>query len=573
MKYLITSFILSASIFCSIHVQAQGWKWALGAAASGEVEINSIMPDPNGHFYEAGYFSSGSITDSVNFGTCVLHHCTGGQMVITKTDSNGNYLWVLGTVGTVAFPNSIATDTAGNLYVYGTFWYNTFSIDTISISNPMASNYFILKVSPSGRALWVKYFAGDSICFATGGIGLDGAGNIFVAGDFSNPTLTIGSSTLTNSNPSGDSSDIFVAKFTSSGTPVWAKSFGGKKSERVNTLSVSNKSDIYIAGQYNSDTMYVGGHLLRDSLNFLAEYDSSGVCLWAKSMNHYTQVYGMATDNLENIYLTGGLDSSIIWGTDTLVDRGGSSFFPGGDAFVAKLSASGNVLWARSDGGDSTDLGYDIVLDYCGNVWVCGGQNMSGFANPGYIMHFGTHITTTTAGGWGLCWEPMFIVEYDNDGNFLTAVPTQCGGDDASAIAVDRKGNFYISGDYHGYPVFGADTLIYSGGTEVAFVAKYNYASGGCSDSEPSLGTQPVITNGINQVYLYPNPSTNEITIMNAEAGSKLTIFNMMGKQVYSSSIMNDKQTVDTKQLSSGTYMVMITDNDGKRIVLDMIKE
>ncbi len=574
MKNLHILFILIICILYPAINQAQSWKWATGETpGSSEIEMKSMVADQFGNFFEAGYIGAGSALDSTVFGACVLHHSASGSLLVTKTDSNGNYLWVLGTVSTEAFPNGIATDAAGNVYVYGTFWYGTFSLDTITITSPTAMNYFIAKISPSGRALWVKKFASYSKSPSTGGIGVDDAGNIFVTGDFCNPSLTIGSSTLTNTNPTGDSSDVYIAKFTSAGIPVWAKSFGGFKNDVANALSVTNKGDIFIAGQYNSDTMNISGNILRDSLNFLAAYDSSGNCIWAKSMGRYTQVYGMATDRLENIYLTGGLDTSIIWGTDTLVDRGGSWFFPGGDAFVAKLDSRGDVQWARSDGGDSTDLGYSIVLDSCGNVWACGGQNMSGFANPGYVMHFGTHTTTTTPGGWGLCWEPMFVVEYDNDGNFLTAVPTQCGGDDWNSIAVDRKGNFYISGDYHGYPVFGADTLAYSGGSELAFVAKYNYAHGSCSAIVPSLGVQPVLINGKKQVYLYPNPSTNEITIRNAEAGSKLSIFNLMGKQVYSSTITDEKQVVDTKEFIPSTYLVEITANDGKHIVLSMIKD
>src|SRR5208282_3616531 len=42
------------------------------------------------------------------------------------------------------------------------------------------------------------------------------------------------------------------------------------------------------------------------------------------------------------------------------------------DAFVAKLSPSGSLLWSTYVGGTSSDSANSIAVDASGNVWVCG---------------------------------------------------------------------------------------------------------------------------------------------------------------------------------------------------------
>jgi hypothetical protein len=42
------------------------------------------------------------------------------------------------------------------------------------------------------------------------------------------------------------------------------------------------------------------------------------------------------------------------------------------DAFVAKLSPSGALLWSTYIGGTNSDSANTIAVDASGNVWVCG---------------------------------------------------------------------------------------------------------------------------------------------------------------------------------------------------------
>ncbi len=68
--------------------------------------------------------------------------------------------------------------------------------------------------------LWAKSAGGTSNDFGQS-IAVDANGNSYVTGSFGSPTITFGSTTLTNS--SSGNGDIFVVKYDASGNVVWRK--------------------------------------------------------------------------------------------------------------------------------------------------------------------------------------------------------------------------------------------------------------------------------------------------------------------------------------------------------------
>src|SRR5439155_1418996 len=57
------------------------------------------------------------------------------------------------------------------------------------------------------------------------------------------------------------------------------------------------------------------------------------------------------------------------------------------DAFVAKLSASGTLIWATYLGGSSQDNGYGISVDAAGNAFVTGRTASTNFAGASGSNH------------------------------------------------------------------------------------------------------------------------------------------------------------------------------------------
>jgi len=77
--------------------------------------------------------------------------------------------------------------------------------------------------------------------------------------------------------------------------------------------------------------------------------------------------------------------------------------------------------------------------------------------------------------------------------------------------------------------------------------------------------TASVKDNAIEGFTTYPNPITNNTFTLTSKSSSKklVTIFNVLGKKVLSSSFSGVKSNVDVSAISSGIYILKVTE-DGK---------
>ncbi len=195
----------------------------------------------------------------------------------------------------------------------------------------------------------------------------------------------------------------------------------------------------------------------RDIAVFCKDGQTPTHFIWATTLNNKLSINNLTSDAQENIYMVGSMDSSVILGVDTLTDVGFS------DVFLAKFDSSANVLWAYSAGSPAEDNGYSITLDNCDNLWIAGG-----FRGP---MSFNGHVLALPTGP-----DPAFIAEYNDSGLYLASTSLASGGDDYLGILADKRGNFYLGGDYRSSSlVFGPDTVIDGSTNEELLIAKYNY--------------------------------------------------------------------------------------------------
>ncbi len=160
--------------------------------------------------------------------------------------------------------------------------------------------------------------------------------------------------------------------------------------------------------------------------------------LWAKRMGEagIDSGFGIAADTIGNVYTTG-------------VFRGLVDFDPGpglyilasvsvtSDAFVSKLDASGNFVWARQLGGGAEDTGNSIAVDGGGNVYTVGHFQGTADFDPGPGV-----FNLTSAGGYDI-----FVSKLDANGNFVWAKRIGASGyDEAFSIAVDGAESVYTTG-------------------------------------------------------------------------------------------------------------------------------
>jgi hypothetical protein len=315
--------------------------WAKRAGGTGYDEGVSVTIDPTGAVYVTGNFDSFTMVA----GSTTLTNTGSADMFLIKYDAAGAILWAKSATGT-GFDGgySIAADASG-VYITGTFSGLHFTIGTTTLTNADASgtnpDIFVAKYDVSGTVLWAKRGGGPDLDFGNS-IAVDASGNIYLTGQFRSTTASFNSLTLTNS---GGNYDIYVVKYDNNGNAIWARSAGGSGAADYAESVVVSSSGVYIAGYFESSSITFGSTTLTNSGPsdiYIVKYDTAGTAVWAKSAGGSIIDYGfsIALNATNDIYVTGYFRSStIVFGSTTLTNIGTSTL----DMYVAKLSSSSSV--------------------------------------------------------------------------------------------------------------------------------------------------------------------------------------------------------------------------------------
>ncbi len=169
----------------------------------------------------------------------------------------------------------------------------------------------------------------------------------------------------------------------------------------------------------------------------------------------------ITVDAAGNTYVAGWTES-----TDLPETAGTRLGRPNGvDAYVAKLSPSGTVLYITYLGGSGEDRAFGICVDGSGSAVVVGTT---------YSMNFPTlnAVQASLAGG-----HNAFVAKLNAAGNGLV-FSTFLGGngaDSANAVALDAQANIYVAGETtsSNFPILNP-LQFGSGGGDDAFVSKFS---------------------------------------------------------------------------------------------------
>ncbi len=312
---------------------------------------------------------------------------------------------------------------------------------------------FVAKYSSSGAYQWARHYGGSGF-IKPQAVAVDASGNIFVTGAF-NGTVNFGGGSVTSAY---GIEDIFVAKYSSSGTYQWSKIIACANTNASGYgVAVDSGGNVIVTGDFlayvnfgGTDLVGYGSHNI-----FVAKYSSSGAHLWSKAFGNGTEdlPYAIAVDGNDNIVLTGYFHDDMDFGGGTLFSEGYA------DVFVIKFSSSGAHLWSRSFGGASSDIGYGVAVDGSNNV-VLTGSFMG-------TVDFGGGSQSSSGS------MDVFVVKYSSTGSFLWS--RSAGGtsvDQGRSVAVDSSGNVVVTGQFYGTADFGGGSIAGGGGLDI-FVAKY----------------------------------------------------------------------------------------------------
>lgn len=101
-------------------------------------------------------------------------------------------------------------------------------------------------------------------------------------------------------------------------------------------------------------------------------------------------------------------------------------------------------------------------------------------------------------------------------------------------------------------------------------------SDGGCSTTDTFVLTSPVGVaeiNGVNGFALYPNPSTNEITIESSVEIATLNLYAVTGELLATEVVNGNRIKRDVTAFSKGTYIAEVVTREGNRYRKILIKE
>jgi len=422
---------------------------------------NAMAVDASGNVYVTGHSRSNS-----------SHY----DYATTKYDSAGNQLWVARYNGPGNYqdnPRAIALDTHGNVYVTG-----------YSYGDGTSSDYATIKYNPNGIEQWVaRYNGSGNGNDVVSAMVLDTAGNVYVTGSsYDDETFldyttikyntngnrlwvvkyngpgnyhdkaraidldTAGNVYITGYSYGGGITreDYTTIKYNSSGSRLWVARYCGPARSPYSAydaacaITVDKSGNAYVTGY--SD----GGETSYDYATIM--YDSAGVMRWVEryngSGNTFDYAQAIALDSLGGIYVTGYSDNN------------GSSQ----DYTTLKYDSTGRRLWVATYSGpaNNNDRACGIKVGPSGNIYV-----------TGYSYDISTSLDYATV-KYDSAGNELWVATYDGPVNLngpADSVPSDKSGDDlfvpinngpetdcdyAYAIALDQKGNVYVTGGSYG---------------------------------------------------------------------------------------------------------------------------
>lgn len=443
MKQLYVNLLMLAILFVSssrADAQAPSWLWAKSAGGTASNDNGyAVTADAGGNIYVVGQYWSASVV----FGSTTLTNAGGpGDVFLAKYDPAGNVLWATSAGGLgYDYGYAVATDAASNVYITGGFVGLNIAFGSTSLTNAStgSGDFYLAKYTSAGSFVWARGVGGGRNDYGQG-VSTDLSGNVYVAGYFQSTSVVFGSTTLTNTDNTATYDDFFVAKYTSAGNVLWAKTTGNSANHDIGwSASADLNGDVFVCGWYASPAMVFGSTTLTNSGSgnydmFIAKYSSTGNVLWAKGPTgagfadeYANSVYA---DPSGNAYVAGSFRSSTMnFGSQTLTNAAAGF----NDVFLAKYDGNGNFAWALRAGGASGDAANGVTTDAGGSVFLTGP-----FSSASIV--FGTTTVSGTGGD-------VFVAKFDGTGNAIWA--KGAGGtasETPNGICTDAAGDAYVTG-------------------------------------------------------------------------------------------------------------------------------
>ncbi|HEY0549402.1 MAG TPA: SBBP repeat-containing protein, partial [Verrucomicrobiae bacterium] len=301
--------------------------------------------------------------------------------------------------------NTVARDAQNRSVVAGTFS-GTASFGTNQLTSVGGADVFIAALGGDGNVTWVRQaggIAGETVTR----VAIARDGTVFFCGTFLG-TANFGTNVVTATSSNGYP-DLYVARLNSAGEFLWVRTYPTSGSGTECGLALFDTNRVWITSD-SSFKLFIRGYDFNGNLvNDITPTPSE------------SQGKALAIDTNGNIYVTGYFRWSLDFGSTNFAGSGA------GNAFLAKFTPAGALLWAAIYSPINRSLGYDIALTPNGDVVNVGHMDATYLGAPAPTLY-------------------VWKLSANGDEIWLRQQGERRSVYSANSVAIDAQGNIYTFG-------------------------------------------------------------------------------------------------------------------------------
>jgi hypothetical protein len=430
-------------------LDAEGrFEWAAHFRSESSVYPTHVAVDPAGIVYVVGWFRSGTMGDTTDFdpGPGVVElYAPDDEAFFVKLYPGGSLIWVQRLRGEgVSYARAIALDGDQNLYILGTFDGLT---DFDSGPNQLVLeppgngvDGYLLKLSHTGEALWVKHLIGDSQVWPNDLV-VGAQQEISLVGNFRGRLdLDLGDGQDVVASAGG--SDSFLIHLDAAGEFIAGARIGGTADDTLSTVDFDGHGMLYAAGVFGG-TLRLGDAeppltAIGENDAFVTKFDPASGFVWARSLQGSSDVEPWRlSEVVRGLSVAGGVVHTVGTFLGTVDFDPGSGLAQltsagGRDVYVSELDTDGHYVWAGRLGGPADDMAASVTAGLDGRINVAGSFSATADFDPGP----GNFELTSMGDDTFFVVLSTCVTELPDDG-----VDQDCDGSDAVTCFFDADGD------------------------------------------------------------------------------------------------------------------------------------
>jgi hypothetical protein len=316
--------------------------------ATDDVFVQHLTVTPQGHIFVVGTYDG-----SPDLGTGPLPPVPDGpdarvgRLFFARFSPEGALLWVRTPNSGNALPAEVATDSAGNLILTGSYRGTPLDLGGGPLpANSYTPSGFIAKFSPDGQHLWSRSFTTErefrNIALTTAAV--DPAGNIYIGG-------MSGVWAVPEGEPLG-SSGLLIAKYSPTGSLLWTRLFTGwAPMHRIVSVRPLGSSAVAFTANLGGTFTFGGNTYTVEGPDepyawapFIGTLSAAGEDGWIRPLGRDFFLDQLATGPGGTLTVSGQHSGMLDLGGGPL----GYERLIISSPFVARYSSSGSHLWSRT---------------------------------------------------------------------------------------------------------------------------------------------------------------------------------------------------------------------------------